>query len=208
MPLRRWLFRTQTRVRFNRRGDNYIDNYRRDLDNSGLRKDINLLSWQPKGLKFVTFSMRDWNGQFFPEMQAQIVLARVPTAHLLATLMPFFLVMLIPTIATFFVKMDMDKRLGYISSSILALVALSFTYSSRYAMLPPQSITMELIVIGSGYQMVMILLSVSIFNPHNANRWFANKFIIPEIISYLRWAIPLALVGLVLTRVLLISLAL
>jgi len=90
----------------------------------------------------------------------------------------------------------------------VALVALSFTYSSRYAMLPPDSITTQLILIGSGYQIVMILLSVTIFNPHNANRWFANKFIIPELVSYLRWSIPLALAGLVLTRVLLISLVL
>jgi len=92
----------------------------RDLDNSGLRKDMSLLFWQPKRIKFVASRTRGWNGQFFPEMQAQIVLARVPTAHLLATLMPFFLVMLIPTIGTFFIRMDMDKRLGYISSSILA----------------------------------------------------------------------------------------
>jgi hypothetical protein len=180
----------------------------RDINNSGLSKEINLLSWQPKRLIFVTSRTRGWNEQFFPEMQAQIVLTRLPTAYLLATLMPFFLVILIPTIATFFIKLDMDKRLGYCGSSILALVALSFTYSSRYAMLPPDSITTELIVIGSGYQIVIILLAVTLFNPHNANRWFSNKFIIPEIVSYLRWAIPLALVGLVLTRVLLISLLL
>ncbi len=180
----------------------------RDLDNSGLSKDIKILSWQPKRLKFVSLRTRGWNGQFFPEMQAQIVLARVPTAHLLATIMPFFLVLLIPTIATFFIRIEMDKRLSYISSSILALVALSFTYTSLYAMLPPDSMTTQLILIGSGYQIVMILLTVTIFNPHNANRWFANKFIIPELISYLRWSVPLALVGLVLTRVLLISLIL
>ena len=178
----------------------------RDINNSGLSKEISLLSWQPKGLKFVSTRMRGLNGQFYPEMQAQIVLARLPTAYLLATLMPFFLVMLIPTIATFFVKMEMDKRLSYCGSSILALVALSFTYSSRYAMLPPDSITTQLIVIGSGYQIVLILLSVTIFNPNNDSRWFSNTFIIPEIISYLRWAIPLALIGLVLMRVLLISL--
>jgi hypothetical protein len=180
----------------------------RDINNSGLSKEISLLSWQPKRLTFVRSQTRGWNGQFFPEMQAQIVLARLPTAYLLATLMPFFLVILIPTIATFFIKLDMDKRLGYCGSSILALVALSFTYSSRYAMLPPKNITMELILIGSGYQIVMILLAVTLFNPHNANRWFSNKFIIPEIVSYLRWAIPLALIGLVLTRVMLISLTL
>ena len=180
----------------------------RDLDNSGLSKDIKILSWQPKRLKFVASRTRGWNGQFYPEMQAQIVLARVPTAHLLATIMPFFLVLLIPTIATFFIRIEMDKRLSYISSSILALVALSFTYTSLYAMLPPGSMTTQLILIGSGYQIVMILLTVTIFNPHNANRWFANKFIIPELISYLRWAMPLALAGLVLTRVLLISLIL
>jgi len=180
----------------------------RDLDNSGLRKDMSLLSWEPKRLAFEASRTRGWNGQFFPEMRAQIVLARVPTAYLLSTLMPFFLVMLIPTIATFFIKVDMDKRLSYISSSILALVALSFTYSSLYAKLPPDSITMQLILIGSGYQIVMILFAVTVFNPHNANRWFSNKYIIPEIVNYLRWAIPLAMVGLVLTRVMLISLIL
>jgi hypothetical protein len=179
-----------------------------DINNSGLRKEIRLLSWQPKRLKFVASSTRGWNGQLFPEMQVQIVLTRLPTAYILMTLMPFFLVMLIPTIATFFIKLDMDKRLGYCASSILALVALSFTYSSRYAMLPPDSITTQLILIGSGYQIVMILLSVTLLNSHNANRWFSNKLIIPEIISYLRWAIPLALIGLVLTRVILISLIL
>ncbi|MCX7099373.1 MAG: hypothetical protein NTV43_15870 [Methylococcales bacterium] len=177
-----------------------------DLDNSGLRKGLSLLSWEPQRLKFVASSTRGWNGQFYPEMQAQIVLSRMPTAYLLATLMPFFLVMLIPTIATFFINLDTDKRLGYLSSSILALVALSFTYSSRYAMLPPGNITTQLVVIGSGYQIVMILLSVTIFNQINAKRWFTNTFIIPEIASYLRWAVPLAMLGLVLTRVLLIAL--
>ena len=179
-----------------------------DINNSGLRKEISLLSWQPKQLKFVASSSRGWDGQFFPEIQAQIVLVRLPTAYILMTLMPFFLVMLIPTIATFFIPLDMDKRLSYCASSILALVALSFTYSSRYAMLPPDSITTQLVLMGSGYQIVMILLSVTVLNPHNANRWFSNRFIIPEIISYIRWAIPLALIGLVLTRVILISLIL
>ena len=36
----------------------------RDLDNSGLRKDMSLLSWQPKRLKFVASRTRGWNGQF------------------------------------------------------------------------------------------------------------------------------------------------
>ena len=179
-----------------------------DINNSGLNKEISLLSWQPERINFVRSVTRGWNGQLFPEMQAQIVLTRLPTAYLLAIIFPFFLVILIPTIAMFFIRMDVDKRLSYCGSSILALVALSFTYTSRYAMLPPNSITTELILIGTGYQIVMILLAVTIFNPHNANRWFSNKFVIPEIVSYLRWAIPLALVGLVLTRVMLISLIL
>jgi hypothetical protein len=51
----------------------------RDINNSGLSKEINLLSWQPKRLTFVTSRTRGWNGQFFPEMQAQIVLTRLPS---------------------------------------------------------------------------------------------------------------------------------
>ena len=177
-----------------------------DINDSKLGKNVRLSAWQPKRLKFITSRTRGWNGQYFPEIQAQIVLTRLPFAHLLSILMPFFLVMLIPTIATLYAKLDLEKRLGFWSSSILALIALSFTYAARYAMLPSDSIVMQLIIIGSGYQIVMIILSVTLFNTQNTNRGFSNPFIVPEIITYLRWAIPLVLIGLVLTRVILTSL--
>ncbi|MDP2903120.1 MAG: hypothetical protein Q8N96_08425 [Methylovulum sp.] len=178
----------------------------RDINDSGLSKAVRLSAWQPKRLAFAESRTRGWNGQYFPEMQAQIMLARLPSIHLLAILMPFFLVMLIPTIGTLYTKLDLEKRLGFWSASILALVALSFTYTARYPMLPSHSIIVQLIVIGSGYQTIMILLTVTLFNPQNTDRWFSNKFIVPEMTNYLRWAIPLALIGLVLTRIMLTSL--
>lgn len=73
-------------------------------------------------------------------------------------------------------------------------------------MLPSDAIIMQLIVIGSGYQITMILFSVTLFNPQNTDRWFSNPFVIPETIKYLRFAIPLGLIGLVITRILLTSL--
>lgn len=178
----------------------------RDINESGLGKEIHLSAWQPKRLAFVKSFARGWDGQYFPEMQARIVLTRLPYTHLVVILMPFFLVMLIPTIGTLYTKLDLEKRLGFWSSSILALVALSFTYTARYPALPSHSLIAQLIVIGSGYQTVMILLTVTLFNPQNTDRWFSNKFIVTEITHYLRWTLPLALIGLVLTRILLTAL--
>ncbi len=178
----------------------------RDINNSGLGQDVSLSGWNAKKITFVRSFKRGWDGQYFPEMHANIVITRQPATHLFTILIPFFLVMLIPTIGTLYMNTEVDKRLGYWSSSILALVALSFTYSARYATLPPDAIIMQLIVIGSAYQIVMILLSVTLFNSQNTDGWFSNKFIVPEIINYLRFAIPIALVGLVVTRILLTSL--
>jgi hypothetical protein len=178
-----------------------------DINNSGLGVEVRVPGWTPMRLTFVASRTRGWDERYYPEMQAQIVLSRDPYTPLLSILMPFFLVMLVPTIGMFHTKMDINHRLGFWAASIMALVALHFTYSARYGALPPNSIVGQLIVIGSGYQILMILLTVTLLNPKNTDRWFSNPFVVKEIISYLRWAIPLALIGVALTRVMLTALS-
>ncbi len=178
----------------------------RDINNSGLGPEVRLSAWKPQRLECVKSRTRGWDGQYYPEMQAQIVLTRHPYASLLTILMPFFLVMLVPTIGMFHTEMTINFRLNFWGASILALIALNFTYAARYAALPSDSIIAQLIAIGAGYQTLMILLTITLLNPKNTDRWFSNTFIVPEIIHYLYWAIPLALIGLVLTRVILTAL--
>lgn len=84
-----------------------------DINNSGLSKDMRLSGWQAKKINFVRSFKRGWDGQYFPEMQADIAITREPSAHLFAILIPFFLVMLIPTIGTLYMRFAIDTRLGY-----------------------------------------------------------------------------------------------
>lgn len=177
-----------------------------DIDHSGLSKSVGLSEWQVQRLRFEPLIFRGWDGQYYPEMQVKIVLNRQPAAELLIILMPFFLVMLVPTVGTLYTRVDTERQLGFWASSILALVALSFTFTARYAMLPSGSLIMQLIVIGSVYQLIMILLTITLFNRQATERWSVNRLLVDELTGYLRWSIPPLLIGLVLTRVLLTSL--
>ncbi len=177
-----------------------------DINDSGLSQHVQLSGWQAQQLNFTTLSTQGWDGQYYPETQAHIVLARTPYAHLLLILMPFFLIMLIPTIGSFHIKMDLDKRLGLWSGSTLSLIALSFTYSTRYPALTPDSIITQLIVIGVFYQIVMIFLTITLLNPKYTEQWIPNKIITSTLIAYLHWAMPLGFLGLIISRVMLTAL--
>jgi len=177
-----------------------------DINKSGLRQGIILSAWKPKRVEFATSRTRGWNGEYFSEMEARILVSRIPQSYLFAIFIPLLLIMLIPTLMTLYTKADIAPRLTAWSASILSLVALSFTFSTRYSALDSDSFVVQLVTIGFGYQMFMILFTITLLSPQVADR-FSNKFIVPEVLGYLRWTIPPALIGLILTQALLTALS-
>ncbi|MEI6414267.1 MAG: hypothetical protein WCP34_08405 [Pseudomonadota bacterium] len=177
-----------------------------DINKSGLRQGISLSAWKPKRIEFTTSRTRGWNGEYFSEMEARILVSRIPQSYLFAIFIPLLLIMLIPTLMTLYTKADIAPRLTAWSASILSLVALSFTFSTRYSALDSDSFVVQLVTIGFGYQMFMILFTITLLSPQVADR-FSNKFIVPEVLGYLRWTIPPALIGLILTQALLTALS-
>ncbi|QFY41920.1 hypothetical protein F6R98_04135 [Candidatus Methylospira mobilis] len=175
----------------------------RDINDSGLGKDVRLSAWRPQALTFSSSYTSGWDKRNYPAMQAKIVLVRNSFPHLLMIVMPFFLVMLVPTIGMFYTKLGIQFRLNFWAGSVLALIALSFTYAQRYSGLPPDSIITQVIVIGAGYQTLMTVLTVTLFDQDYTDRYFSNTVLVQEIIIYLRWAIPLGLAGLILSRIML-----
>ncbi|WNV02907.1 hypothetical protein RP726_10480 [Candidatus Methylospira mobilis] len=163
----------------------------RDINDSGLGKDVRLSAWRPQALTFSSSYTSGWDKRNYPAMQAKIVLVRNSFPHLLMIVMPFFLVMLVPTIGMFYTKLGIQFRLNFWAGSVLALIALSFTYAQRYSGLPPDSIITQVIVIGAGYQTLMTVLTVTLFDQDYTDRYFSNTVLVQEIIIYLRWAIPL-----------------
>lgn len=60
--------------------------------------------------------------------------------------------------------------------------------------------------IGFGYQMFMIAVTVTLLNPQTADRWM-SKPVQAELVGFLRWSVPVGLLGLILTRSLLTAFA-
>ncbi|CAK0750445.1 Neur_chan_LBD domain-containing protein [Gammaproteobacteria bacterium] len=177
-----------------------------DINKSGLRQGINLVTWKPKRIEFATSRTRGWNGEYFSEMEARILVARLPQASLFAIFIPFLLILLIPTVMTLYAKADTAPRLTAWSASILSLIALNFSFSTRYAALESDSFVMQLVTIGFGYQMGMTLLTVTLLSPPITDR-ISNKLIVPEVLGYLRWTIPPTLIGIILTKAMLTALS-
>jgi hypothetical protein len=105
-----------------------------------------------------------------------------------------------------YTKIHLQFQLNYAGAAILSLIALTFTYKVRYPALGADSIIVQLILIGAIYLSAVALLNITLFNREQGSILFSNKFITEEIINYLKWAMPLALFGLVLSRVLLTAL--
>ncbi len=175
-----------------------------NIDRSGIREGVGLDGWSFKGVVFDNTWVRNANGSFYPRFNAQIVMRRIPFSHLVA-FAPLLLIMLSPTIITLFSQSSTESRLGAWGASLLTLIAISFALNQKYPALSPDSILPQVITIVLAYQFVMIFLTVTVVNPKFMGR-FKNPYIVDELLSYLRWAIPLGLILLITSRVILVSL--
>lgn len=170
-----------------------------DINASGIRETIAIAGWVPKRIEFSSTRNRGWSGDSHPEIEAKVLIQRQPFGHLFSLFTPFLLILLVPTIMTLYVKADVAPRMTLWGASILALIALNFTFSVRYPALGSDSLVQEVITIGFGFQLLLICLTVTLMNPQVADR-LLSKAIQVELIGFLRWALPLGLFGLIVTR--------
>lgn len=170
-----------------------------DINASGIKEAMAMVGWKSKRLDFEASSSIGWSGESYPALEAKVIIKRLPWDSLFAILTPFLLTLVVPCIMTLYVKTDITPRLTLWGGSILALVALNFTFSVRYPALDSGSLVLQLVTIGFGFQLLMIGLCSTLFNPSVADRW-ASKILQTEMINFLQWAIPVGFVGLVLTR--------
>ena len=170
-----------------------------DINASGIRETIAISGWVPKRIEFLSSRNRGWSGDAYPEIEARVLIHRQPFGHLFAVFTPFLLILLVPTIMTLYVKADVAPRMTLWSASILALIALNFTFSVRYPALGSDSLVQQVISIGFGFQLLLICLTVTLMNPQVADRMI-SKHVQAELTGFLRWTLPMGLVGLVVTR--------
>jgi hypothetical protein len=172
-----------------------------DLNESGLDPDLKVNGWKPQGITFKMTQLRAWNGTFLRQIEARVGMRRIPNAILGSIFTPFLLTLIVPTIFTFFANVELAPRLVAWSGSILALVALTFTFSVRYPWLGSNSLVSQIFTAGHAYQMLSVILSITLFNPDVAKRM--DRFIVAELVSYLRWLVPIGFLGILVTKSLL-----
>lgn len=177
-----------------------------DINASGIKESIAISGWTARRIEFSSARSRGWNGDSFPELEARVFIQRQPFAYLFVILTPFFLTLLVPTVMTLYAKADVAPRMTLWGASILALIALSFTFAVRYSALGSDSLVQQLIAIGFGFQLLMITLTVTVFNPQVSDKLF-SKHVLVEVIGFLRWSLPVGLIGLIVTRALLTAYA-
>jgi hypothetical protein len=175
-----------------------------DLDASGIRPGATLPGWTLQRLDFASSSFRGWNGDFYPQLEAFIKMRRNPANQVPLIFIPFLLLMLVPTVMSLYIEADIAPRLASWSLAILALVALNFNFSARFPALGSDTFMGELISIGFAYQLSMVVVTTTILNPHFTP--LLGEDLRAELVSFLRWSLPLGLLGLLMTRILLIAL--
>ncbi|MDB5101851.1 MAG: hypothetical protein JWM80_6272 [Cyanobacteria bacterium RYN_339] len=169
-----------------------------DLNASGLKDGLKIRGWTPGRMEYTFSRIRAWNGDFVPQMEARVTIKRVPNSHLGVLFTPFLLTMLVPSLITLFAKADVAPRLTAWAGSILALVALNFTFSVRYPSLDNDSLVAQLVTTGFSYQMIMVMLTITLFNPPVAEK-LMNRFMLAETLNITKWAIPAVFFGILLT---------
>jgi hypothetical protein len=172
-----------------------------DLNESGLDPDLKVNGWNPQGITFKMTQLRAWNGAFLRQIEARVGMKRIPSAILGSIFTPFLLTLIVPTIFTFFSNVELAPRLVAWSGSILALVALTFTFSVRYPWLGSNSLVSQVFTSGHAYQLISVLLSLTLFNPDATRRM--DRFIVEELVRYLRWLVPIGFLGVLITKSLL-----
>jgi len=179
-----------------------------DINSSGLSDKLKLSGWNVKRLEFSSSRMQGWNGDFYPVMEGKIIVSRLPLSHIISLLAPFLLVLIVPTILTLYVKADIAPRITAWGASIMALIALNFTFTLRYNYLDAESFVAQLMNMGFCFQLIMVFLALTILNPGVADtlaKKIKNEHVIPELITIMRWLVPIFFITIIIYRALMIG---
>jgi hypothetical protein len=166
-----------------------------DIDFSGLKHGLQLSGWTlRKNIEFVPSRFRGLDGDYYPQLEAQIIVGRNSLSHIPGFFIPYSLVLLLPTIVSLWINaLRLEKRVNAWAGSILTLLALSFTLAIRYPRLGADNIFHQVIWAGFGFQFLMLVITATVLNP-DVQHIFGDKYVMAEVTNFLRWSIPAGLV--------------
>lgn len=169
---------------------------------SGFAPGLKLPGWRIEQLKYKREQVVAWNGLPVEQITANLGIKRIAGSILSTVFIPLLLLMIVPTIISLLPTFEMPARLSAWAGSILALVALNFTLSVRFPGPGEGSLIGQAVILGHIYQLVSVLLTVTLFEPGFRQR-LGSPFVVSELSDYLRWAVPAVFIGVLLLQTLL-----
>ena len=171
---------------------------------SGLDPALKLSGWRIGNLSFKRGQVTAWNGLLAEQLTANLRIKRMAASILSTIFIPLLLLLIVPTIVSLIPSFELSAQLTAWANSILALIALNFTLSLRFQGLDEGSLIGRVVMTGHIYQLVSVLLTVSLFNPKFTAR-MRDPFVESELSDYLHWAIPVGFVGVLILETLLLA---
>ncbi len=175
-----------------------------EVKGSGFDPELKLAGWRIENLNFKREQVVAWNGLPAEQITVNLRIKRIAGSILSTIFIPLLLLMMVPTIISLIPSFELPARLTSWASSILALVALNFTLSLRFQGLDESSLVGQVVVLGHIYQLVSVLLTVTLYNPQFTHR-MGDPFVVSELSEFLHWAIPAGFVGVLVMETLLIA---
>ncbi len=173
---------------------------------SGFAPELKIPGWHIQSLNFKREQVIAVNGLPAEQFTANLRIQRIATSILSTIFIPLLLTLLVPTVISLVPSFELPARLTSWAGSILALIALNFTLSLRFPGLSEGSLVGQIIMIGHMYQLVSVLLTVTLFNPQFMERR-GDPFVVRELSNFLHWAIPAGFIGVLALQTLLIAAA-
>ena len=166
---------------------------------SGVASKVYLPGWNTKKVAFLGGDTLAWNGVKHSSLDAVLFAKRNPLPHMLVIYVPFFLMMVVPWILTFYGNLDLYSRVSGWGGAILSLIAFNFTFALRYPALEADGLVTQVVVIGFCFLLLMTILTVTIFDPVVSRRLFSDE-VSRSLGGFLKWSLPVGLAALILVR--------
>jgi hypothetical protein len=174
-----------------------------DLAYSGLQPGVKLAGWQNQTkVRFDSFRFRGWNGAYYPQINASVLVQREPLNIIPVIFVPLFLIFLTAMIPLWADGMGTTDRINSIAGSMLALIAFNFTVTLTYPMLGADSSVIQIFWVGFGFLWANLLVAMTVLNPFIA-RYLGDEYAVAEFADFLKWSIPATLV-IILLRIMLL----
>ena len=161
----------------------------------------NMPLWSIGDLRADITEARGWDNEIYQTFVFSINISRYSAPYTAIIILPFLLILLVPTLQTWTTHTNKILSLSLIFSAILALITLQYTTTFIFPVIPTLNSTF-IKLLGLGYAYLLLILFI-IFFLTEKQHYLEGKYYLQELLGFLKWGIPLIFTVLLLSIIVL-----